>query len=399
MPTNEDRPTESSALPPVAGKVDRVLCEIDDRLDWLRALSPLDTRGLWRVFHANGYRRLPVFQYPAVDPDMHRLRRRLLALPVEDVEHKELQALLWEKQRELDRRIELVELRDTSGFLPASIDLWGTAEPDLVACAEDLLGDVDPPEASGETAGCEQVCAEAARQLEAYRGLDPSFPATVSVVEDLNAKLMVSRGNLVVAEDILVEAAQVSALIHHEIGTHALTRYNGACQPVEQLQCGLARWHGLQEGLGVLSEYLSGHLSAARVRVLAARVIATHRICQGNDVTNIFAELVEDYALEPHEAFTVALRVARGGGMTKDAAYLRGLRDLLAHLHAGGSLEFLFVGRLALSQVAILRQLERDGLLRPPALLPLFLRTPEGRERLERCRMASLLDLVTESRP
>ena len=46
-----------------------------------------------------------------------------------------------------------------------------------------------------------------------------------------------------------------------------------------------------------------------------------------------------------------ALRVYRGGGLTKDAIYLRGLRDLLAYLSAGHDLEPLYVGKIALEHV------------------------------------------------
>jgi len=163
---------------------------------------------------------------------------------------------------------------------------------------------------------------------------------------------------------------------------------------VGQLECGLAHYHSLQEGLGVLSEYLSGYLAAERLRVLAARVVATRGICHGASVTDVFDELVETGAVGHAEAFNVALRAGRGGGMTKDAAYLRGLRELLDHLRQGGSLEFLFVGKLALPQVPTLHDLERDGLLEPAALLPLYLETARGRVRLERCRSASLLELA-----
>lgn len=83
--------------------------------------------------------------------------------------------------------------------------------------------------------------------------------------------------------------------------------------------------------------------------------------------------------------------------MTKDAAYLRGLRDLVLHLHAGETLEFLFVGKLALSQVPVLRDLEQDGLLVPPRLLPLHMDTPAGQDRLDSCRRHSLPELIAGS--
>lgn len=380
--------------PPIARRVDRCLCSIDEKLDWLKLLSPLDTHGLWEAFESAGYRVEPELAYPAFDMDLRRLRRALLELPVEDVEIPELQALLWEKQRELDRLIELLELRGTAGFLPAAVDLWGDAEPDLRALAEEILRTVRDDAAPAETAGCEAICEEARRQLERYREREPHFECRIEVVEDLTARLMVAKDTLLVERDIRVPVHQVAPLVHHEIGTHVLTRYNGALQGLRQLQCGLAHYQNLQEGLAVLAEYLSGYLSPARLRILAARVVATAAVCAGRGVVDLSAELRDRYGFAPADAFNIALRVARGGGMTKDAAYLRGVRDLLGYLRDGGSLEFLFIGKLGLPQVPTLRVLARLGLIRPPALLPLFLQSPAGRARLERCRGATVLDLL-----
>lgn len=293
-------------------------------------------------------------------------------------------------------QVELIELRDTRGFLPASIDLWGAVEAELLECAETILAGTGEPQLPSAVAGCAEVCEEAERQLTDYRRRDPRFASQVIVVEDLSARLMVSRGDLYVDRGIEVAADQVAPLIHHEIGTHALTRHNGSLQPLKQLECGLAHYHSLQEGLGVLSEYLSGHLAAARVRVLAARVVDTHRLCDGAAIQEIFDQLTRRHAMHQSEAFSVALRVSRGGGMTKDAAYLRGLSDLVDHLHSGAPLELLFTGKLALPHLPTLHELSERGLLQDPALLPSYLETPEGQRRLEHCRTSPLLELATQ---
>jgi uncharacterized protein (TIGR02421 family) len=389
-----DKP--ASNLPPIASRVDRALCEIDDRVDWLVALSPLHGQALWRGFEQSRYTTVPAATYPPVDPDLPEIRRALLDLPVEDVELPAVKALLWEKQREIDRQIELIRLRGSPGLLVASIDFWGVAEHELLAAAREILdslGDHAPPEAS---AGCDPVYAEARRQMTLYRERDPRFASTIVIDPNLSSKLMVSRGHLHIAKSIEVPLVQVEPLIHHEIGTHALTRHNGALQPLGQLKCGLAHYDSLQEGLGVLAEYLSGHLAPERVRVLAARVIAADLICHGADVPAIYHELVERHSLGRHDAFEIAMRAGRGGGLTKDVVYLRGLRQLLDYLGDGGSFEFLFIGKFALSQLPVLHDLAREGLIVTPALLPVYLETPEGRRRLARCRKLSLLNLATE---
>lgn len=383
-------------LPPVAARVDAALRDIDDRIDWLRALTPLGFEALWRTFADSGYEVLPEPVYPPQDPALPDLRRRLLALPVDRVEEPALEALLWEKQRELDRRIELVLLRCTPGLLVASIDLWGDAEPDLVVDAQHILhalGEFRPLE---QHADWREVQAEAERQITHYREHDPSFGADIVIEDDLSSKLMVSPGKLHIARSIRAPRAQVHTLVQHHVGSHLLTRHNGSKQPFGQLEVGLAHYDALQEGLGVLTEYLAGYLPPGRMRILAARVVATQQICQGIGIVDIFHHLTGEYFLTPRDAFDVALRAGRGGGLTKDVVYLRGLRDLLHYLRGGGSLEFLFIGKFALTQVPVLRDLERVGFVEPPALLPSYLEVPAALQRLEHCRRLSLLTLATE---
>ncbi|WP_330970834.1 tyrosine/phenylalanine carboxypeptidase domain-containing protein, partial [Lysobacter sp. A3-1-A15] len=118
----------------------------------------------------------------------------------------------------------------------------------------------------------------------------------------------------------------------------------GRKQSLKQLEVGLAHYDALQEGIGVLSEFLAGYLPAERLRVLAARVLATDMAMHGQDVPAIFHCLHQEHGLPTDDAFDVAVRARRGGGLTKDAVYLSGLRDLLEYLHEGGAFEPLFGG-------------------------------------------------------
>jgi uncharacterized protein (TIGR02421 family) len=386
----------ANELPPIAREVDQALCDIDDRVDWLVALSPLHGQGLWRAFEKSGFTRMPDLTYPPLDPELPEIRQRLLSLPVDAVELPAVAALLWEKQREIDRQIELIRLRNSPGLLVASVDFWGEADFELVHSAESLLAALGGHHPTGENVGCDPVYAAAKRHLALYRAIDARFASTIVVDPNLSSKLMVSRGHLHIAKSIELPLNQLEPLIHHEIGTHSLTRHNGGLQPLHQLKCGLAHYDSLQEGLAVLAEYLSGYLAPERVRILAARVIAAQMICHGQDVPAIYHHLVGSYELDRHDAFDIALRAGRGGGLTKDVVYLRGLIQLLHYLRTGGSFEFLFIGKFAMSQIPALLDLEEAGLVAQPALLPLYLQTEEGRARLSRCRTHSLLDIVTE---
>ena len=92
------------------------------------------------------------------------------------------------------------------------------------------------------------------------------------------------------------------------------------------------------------------------------------------------------------------MRVYRGGGLTKDAVYLRGLRAMLKYLAKGGSLEPLLVGKLAAEHLPIIRELQHRKVLQPPPFRPRYMESAEALERLEHLRLgANLQDIAKES--
>lgn len=384
MPVTVEAPTRR--LPPVAARVDAALCELDARIDWLLALSPLDNDGMWAEFDAGGRREEPPLSYIDLDLDLKRERRRLLDLPIEEIESPLLSGLLAEKQRELDRQIELVRLRGTDGFLNASLDLFGGVEPSLHHLAETILRDVPASAPLEADAGIDEVMAAVDAELAWYGGECGEFGCEVVVDTDLSSMMMVSHGTFYVDGDIRIPHARVQPLVQHEIGTHVVTRHNGLRQPLRQLAVGLAHYDPLQEGLGVLAEYLAGCLPGARLRILAARVVAAEMAIQGERVPAIFDALHESHGLPTDDAFDVAVRARRGGGLTKDAVYLDGLRELVQYLADGGALEPLFRGKFALSHLSVLDRLQDEGWVAPPALLPRYTRSDGFADRLERMR-------------
>ncbi len=147
----------------------------------------------------------------------------------------------------------------------------------------------------------------------------------------------------------------------------------------------------------MLSEYLVGGLSHSRMRTLAARVVATDQMAGGKPLPEVFQTLTQQYGFEPRTAYTIALRVYRAGGLTKDAIYLRGLVEILDYFRGGGEIEPLLVGKLAVDQIPIMRELLLRGVLRPPPLRPRWLDHPLAAERLEQVRAGkTVLDLIQD---
>ena len=114
-------------------------------------------------------------------------------------------------------------------------------------------------------------------------------------------------------------------------------------------------------------------MTAGRLQLLAARVVACDAMLRGAALPETFRMLTDDSGLGRQRAFNVVLRVYRGGGFAKDAIYLRGLHRVLRHLRNGGSLTPLWMGKISAEHLGAVEELRARGLLKPPAIQPAFL--------------------------
>lgn len=383
-------------------EADAVLTEIATSFDFLLDVTPVNTEVAWNEFCRGVRARAPTLQYRmlAVDPEL--LKRRLYDLPLERLEDPALALLLRDKRRELDRQLGLLEDRDSERFLVGSLQLYGAVSDDLLGHATAILAAL--PAAAAVPVGAEalrcdsdQLAARARAELDYYRRAHPPLAAVVRLRDDIPS-LMVSHGDLLVPRRLSITATRAEALLQHEV-THVVTYANGRSQPLKVFATGLAGYEALQEGLALVAEHLAGGgIDAYRLRLIAARVVAVHRLCEGASFPAVVAELTDRYGLPVRAGFGVAIRVFRGGGLTKDAIYLRGLLQLLDHFAAGGTVEPLLVGKVALEQVPLVEELLRRQVLRPPPLRPRWLDAPGAEARLEHLRRGvGPLDLIEGS--
>ena len=378
-------------------EADQALTETGRSFDFLLDVSPVNFHEAWQEFHRSGHRRAPALRYRplAVDPEL--VKRRLYDLPLERLEDPVLALLLREKRRELDRQLGLLEDRDCPAFLPGSIQLYGGVDDTLLAEAIailDALPAAPPALVSSDSCGADQFAARAGAEIEHYRAILPALASAVKLRDDVPT-VMVSHGDLLVPRALSVAAGRVAPLLQHEVGTHVVTHANGHSQPLAVLGTGLAGYEALQEGIALFAEHLAGGLDERRLRIIAARVVAVRRMIEGADLPAVVAELCERHGITRRSAFGVAMRVFRGGGLTKDAIYLRGLLQLLSHLAAGGSIEPLLAGKIAIDHVPLVEELIRREVLRPPPLRPRWLDGEAAEARLARARKGLRpLDLV-----
>jgi uncharacterized protein (TIGR02421 family) len=197
----------------------------------------------------------------------------------------------------------------------------------------------------------------------------PDLDAVVELRDDIHGVLVV-RGRLLVGMRSQIDPQRVEALVQHEVGTHIVTEVNGAAQPLRTLGTGLAGYEATQEGVAVLAEHLVGGLTAERLALLGARTLVVRRRCEEQPFEDTVDELCDAHGFARRAAFDVVLRVHRGGGLLKDAGYLRGLGQALAHVSSGGSLDPLLVGKVSFAALADVEQLLDEGVLTAPLVRP-----------------------------
>jgi uncharacterized protein (TIGR02421 family) len=403
------RPEHFRALGPrrllkVTREADRRLAEIAGQIDYLLAITPVNTDDAWEEFRRRGFSSEPTFHYRplTVDPDL--LKRALYAVPLERVEDPTLAAIFRAQRQTLDRQVSLLEDRGSDAFLPTSLQLFGGVEESLYSLAESVLRTIrergmapkDCPAADEPCLDAAAFAGRARAEIARYGDELARQGATVWLRPDVPG-VLVSSGQLLVGTGVQIPHARVDALVQHEVGTHIVTAANGQAQPLHLLSTGLAGYEETQEGLAVLAEYIVGGLTVSRLITLAARVVAVGRLLAGASFTETFRDLHEGHGLTPAQAFRVTMRVYRSGGLTKDAIYLRGLDRILRHLADGHSLDPLLIGKVPLDFVPLIQELQWRGVLRQARVQPRWLTAPGSEERLDAVRAGlGVLDLVPQ---
>jgi len=378
-------------------EADRELAFISNDLDFLLAVSPTNTQAAWERFRRSRYQSPPEFVYRRLPLDPALMKRRLFSIPIERIEDPALAQLFSDQQAEFDRKLTMLMDRGTRRFHYGSLQLFGGVEAELSRLAGDLLRRItarDRRVSGGRLVDARSFAARAESELEYYRALEPDLRSRVEIRTDMSG-LMVSHGNVLVGADLGVPESRVDALLSHEIGTHVVTYFNGRSQPFQQLYVGLPGYEELQEGLAVLGEYLVGGLSEDRLKLLAARVLAAEMMIDGATFIDLFRVLTHQHGFQRRSAFGIATRIVRGGGLTKDAVYLRGLSKVMKYLAQGGPIERLFVGKFGFPHIPLIEELEWRRIVHRAPLRSRHLDGPMADERIRRLKNGiAMIDLV-----
>lgn len=380
-----------SAYLKAALRIDEKLARIAGSFEFLLSVSPINTTAALQQFVADGEAVAPEFRYRPLTVDPDTVKRQLYRLDFSRLEDPLLERLFTDKRHEIDAQLTMLATRNTPSFRPASHFLYGSVSAALLDDARRLLALSKPGGRKGDCVAAPQLASAARDLIASYDRPGLPFDATVDIRDDI-AGLMVTGNRLLVGSATTVPARRLDALLSHEVSTHLLTFVNGASQGLSIFRSGLAKYEGVQEGLGVFAEWAVGGLTATRMRLLAARVVAVDAMQHGADFMDGYRLLRHDYGFSVAGAFSIAARVHRSGGLAKDAIYLEGFRAVIDHVAGGGSLMPFWLGKIAGSDVPAMEELLQRGLVHAPRFMPEYLSRPDVQHRIQRLKTGIGLD-------
>ncbi|HJL37153.1 MAG TPA: DUF1704 domain-containing protein, partial [Polyangiaceae bacterium LLY-WYZ-15_(1-7)] len=265
---------------------------------------------------------------------------------------------------ELELELELIDaLGDAKRVRPLAARRFGTGREavpigarrlPLAEIAERLLEEVaGPPEEPTLPAEGEPSLASIVRAFAAAAGLD----VEVRVEPGLVANAAAGERTVFLADRRFGRREALRLGVHEVLG-HLVAAANGRSQPLALLSVGTAGSVADQEGLAILLEEQAGLLDGRRVRTFAARVWVTDRVHAGAPFDEVVHLLVGELGFTGDEAIALAERGFRGGGVARDAVYLRGwLRVRRAVAEGVADVEALRQGRVSLDALPQLRRL------------------------------------------
>ncbi|MDG1145217.1 MAG: flavohemoglobin expression-modulating QEGLA motif protein [Flavobacteriales bacterium] len=337
-----DRTMESSIL-----SVDKDMHQLLKNFELLAFVNPVNNIQEKNRFFKNKYTEVPKFKYSPIKINPFELKQELGNLRVQDISDVSIRHMYESVINSYFDKIDLLSSLNTPKFLYNSLRYFGRPSKKDIQNAEYFL---HLPDIAGEpkrspSLGVEEAMISFKEGLENY-----GFESKIEVNKRVIAQVMVlnAKKTILFNPSAKFSRGQINALVEHEIGVHMVTTMNSNAQKLHLFNLGLPVNTMTQEGLAILSEYLSGNISMKRLKKLAYRVIVVDMMCSGADFIECYNFLVNDHNLDQDDAFSVVTRIFRGGGFTKDYLYLSGFVKILRMWENDSDLEPLLVGKTSL---------------------------------------------------
>lgn len=362
---NDNSKLLDSTIEPLILKVDKNMYSLLKNFELLAFVNPINNTNEKKRFFKSKCTELPQFQYNPIRVDPFLLKQELSNLKVHEISDVTIRHLYESTINSYFDKIDLLSSLDTPKFLYNSLRYFGRPSKKDLQNANYFL---HLPEIAGESKkepsiGVDQAMISFKKGLEHY-----GFESKIEKSNRVIAQVMVlnAKKTILFRPDAKFTRSQISALVEHEIGVHMVTTMNSNAQKLKLFNLGLPVNTMTQEGLAILSEYLSGNISIKRLKILAYRVIVVDMMCSGADFIECFNFLTHEHNMDQDDAFSIVTRIFRGGGFTKDYLYLSGFVKILKLWRNDGNLEPLLVGKTSLEFYStIVEMIDREMVQKP----------------------------------
>lgn len=344
--------------------IDKELYQLLKGFELLNYLTPVNLEQEKKRFFNSKATVNPDFAYRPIKIDPANLKRKLHRLPVERITDVHIQRLYESVINAYSDKIDMLSTIGTERFLYASLRYFGEPSEGDLKNAHFLQHLPEMEDSVKEPVlGTDDAIALFQEGFEHY-GFDGKIEVTPRLVA--SAMVMNHQKKVLLKKGATFSPRELRFLVHHEIGVHMVTTMNANLQPLKVFSLGLPVNTMTQEGLAVLSEYLSGNITLKRLKELGRRVIATNMMVRGADFKKTYRRMVNDHGMDVNEAFYLTARIHRGGGFTKDHLYLRGLREMYRFWRDGNDMAPLLIGKTSIESYGTIRELLDRGVLVQP---------------------------------
>ena len=354
----------SSSLTKEIQQVDHELYKLCKDIEVLNYVNPINIEAEKKRFFASNYRHNPEFKYRHINFDPAALKRELYRIPIQDINDVQIERLYNDVMESYVSKANMLGNLGNEKFMYESLNYFGEPTKKDVRDAEFL---VYAPEFETLEAVAD---IENAGQVKAFQACidDYGFDCRIKVTDKIVAEAMVNNAKrmLLLKKGVKMTQQDLDLLVHHEIGVHMVTTMNAIQQPLNVFRLGMPNNTKTQEGLAVLSEYLSNTMDMWRLKELGLRVICIDRMVKGSDFRETFEYVTDHLGIDPDKAFYVVARAYRGGGFTKDQLYLQGFKEMYSYRAKGGSLQNLLIGKTSLEYKPIIDEMVNRRLIFPP---------------------------------
>ncbi|MBS3168939.1 DUF1704 domain-containing protein [Candidatus Woesearchaeota archaeon] len=308
----------------------------------------------------------PSFQYKPLEYNPAEVQAKLESIEVPD---GLLGGIFQIGRRNALLDNELIENRGKCDIVRNNTTIiYGVPSEPLVAYADELLRQTPEVDATKEVAA-ESVKEALERALVSTGLTDWAVELSdkrLTTVYQAEKKITICRTRKFGDKD-------PARLCVHEVGVHTLRAVNGYEQPLKIFALGLPGYLPTEEGLTSYFEEITGNSDSETIRDYAARVIAVDSVVKGLDFSQTFDRL-KSYELTDDRSWNLAVRAHRAGGYIKDHVYLEGLLKVRDFAKQGGDFKTLYVGKVGIEDLPLVRALLEENVLTEARYLPAFIR-------------------------